>query len=73
MFDLLTPNASLCIKMGILAFPDQVFSGEPRDMINYPKDSQEQFVKNVRGSRLGGQRTVFSLVHSFGGRGSPRS
>jgi len=41
-------------------------------MINYLKDSQEQLVMtpvNLTDNR----RIVISLVHSFGGRGSPRS
>jgi hypothetical protein len=42
-------------------------------MIHYPKDSREQFDTTVLGNRLNSRETAFSLVHNFGGRGSPRS
>jgi hypothetical protein len=42
-------------------------------MIDYPKESQEQFGKKVLGDRLHSRQIAFSLIHSFGGRGSPRS
>jgi hypothetical protein len=41
-------------------------------MKDYPKNSEQQFVR-ILGSLPEGRRIVFSLVHSFGGRGSPRS
>ena len=42
-------------------------------MIDYPKDSRKQFGTKVLGNRLDTGQVVFSFVHSFGGRGSPRS
>ena len=42
-------------------------------MIDYPKGSREQFVSKVLENRLDSRQAVVSLVHSFGGRGSPRS
>ena len=42
-------------------------------MIDYPKGSREQFGTKVLGNRLDSREPVFSLVHNFGGRGSPRS
>jgi len=42
-------------------------------MIDYPKQSQEQLLIKVLGGRLDSQQIDFSLIHSFGGRGSPRS
>jgi len=41
-------------------------------MKDYPKNGEQQFVRIVR-SLSEGRRIVFSLVHNFGGRGSPRS
>jgi hypothetical protein len=42
-------------------------------MIDYPKESQEQLRMQVLGDGLDSRQIVFSLIHSFGGRGSPRS
>jgi hypothetical protein len=42
-------------------------------MIDYPKESQEQSFMKVLGDWLDSHQIVLSLIHSFGGRGSPRS
>jgi hypothetical protein len=42
-------------------------------MVDYPKDSKRQIAAKVSASQLESRSTIFSLVHSFGGRGSPRS
>jgi hypothetical protein len=70
--DLLTLSASLCIRMCILCV-SLPLSGDSGDMIDYPKESQEQFRMQVLGDGLDSRQIVFSLIHSFGGRGSPRS
>jgi hypothetical protein len=41
-------------------------------MKDYRKDGEKQFVRILR-SLSQDRLVVFSLVHSFGGRGSPRS
>jgi hypothetical protein len=41
-------------------------------MIDYPKGSREEFGTKVLVNRLDSRQMVFNLVHSFGGRGSPR-
>jgi hypothetical protein len=50
-----------------------MFIGGQGDMIDYPKGSREQFGTTVLENRLDSRQAVFSLVHNFGGRGSPRS
>jgi hypothetical protein len=42
-------------------------------MIDYPKENQEQSFRKVLGDRQDSLQIVLSLIHSFGGRGSPRS
>ena len=42
-------------------------------MIDYPTGSRERFGTKVLGNRLDSRQVVLSFVHSFGGRGSPRS
>jgi len=46
-------------------------------MVDYPKGNGQHFASEVFseifGRLLGAREIVFSLVHSFGGRGSPRS
>ena len=46
--------------------------GGQRDMIDYPKDDRAQLV-TILASLPDSRWLVFNLVHSFGGRGSPRA
>ena len=68
----LTLNPAVCIKVAFFAFPEHIHRGQG-DMIDYPKGSREQLGTKVLGNRLDSGQVVFSFVHSFGGRGSPRS
>jgi hypothetical protein len=66
----LTLNRSIYIKVGILTLPDHA-SGGMRDMIGYPKDSRLKSVEITSDHLSVVGKTHVSLVHTFGGRGSP--